>query len=389
MKREFRRFVPLTKYDAAMGVGEGVLALEEIDSSGERMDYASSKPFFEAWSADVYEKSRGKSRGNLRRQHDEKKAVGKFTDMIFDDEAKAVRVKFKVTDPLTKSDCAEGVLTGLSIGGFYERMWEDEYGVWCYTARPIEGSVVDRPAMPNATFVFKAENGVEEERGFSNVREIRQVWTCGWEDCDEIHVAKADAVRCSGLAKNEEEEKTMEEQKPDEVETAIAETIAETPPAEEPKAEPEVVTPETTETAEKAPESVAETPAEPSAEPTPESAVESEEAPNPAESEPLAAAADAGELRKEYSTLAKTVETLAEVSKSSAARIDGIERALAELTALLTKAVSKPETSKAAQRPAVSPTAVEATKEKKAGEENVDDLFKASLSEPRPVFLSR
>lgn len=391
MKR-LTKFVPLMKYDAAKGEGEGVLALEEIDTSGEIMDYMTSKPNFEAWSADVYAKSGGKSKGNLRRQHDPQKAVGKLTDLEFDDAVRAVRVRFKVTDPLTKSDCAEGVLTGLSIGGFYERTWEDESGFLRYTARPIEASVVDRPAMPNATFVFKAESGEEEQRKFSNVRQIRQVWDCGWDDCAEIHVAKADATRCSGFAKTEKEIRPMDETQMGDAVAAEepAAPVADAPVAddpievviEEPAATADDATPP--ETAGNAPASADPAPVEPTVEATAESGVADERAATPAEAETIAAAAEGDDLAKAAEPLAKAVAELAEAAKANATRIDGIERALAELTALLTKAVEKP--SAATQRPAVAVTSADPATAKA---ESVDDLVKAALAEPRPVFLSR
>lgn len=347
----FRAYVPLTKFDATTGIGEGVLAVEEIDNTGEKMDYESSKPLFKAWSTDVFEKSNGKSKGNLRRQHDPHKAIGKITEMLFDDEGRRIIVQFRVTDPLSKMDCEEGVLTGLSIGGRYLKKWIDQEdgAVMRYTAAPVEASLVDRPAMPNATFIYKAD-GAEAviRKEFSNVRGVAQVWYCGHEDCPDRHVRKSDAVSCQG-AGNFEKEATMPE---------------ETTPAVE---EPTVAAPEPVVVEEPAPE------------------------PEPA-TEPVAKAYEPEDLAK---AVASAMEPLTE-------RIATLENALIELTGLLSHAATEEPVAKAAQPPEPKRPQLRqaATKEQdtggpapapiqKADDASAEDLIKAAFAQPRPVIFHR
>lgn len=161
-------FVPITKVDAAKGIVYGTLAIEENDHSGEVFDYDGSKPYFEAWSASVEKATAGKSLGNLRAMHGQV-AAGKFTDMVFDDANKRIEVSAKIVDANELTKVTEGVYTGFSIGGKYVKRWKDG-DVQRYIANPYEGSLVDLPCMPSATFeVIKAAGGENEIRKFKTV----------------------------------------------------------------------------------------------------------------------------------------------------------------------------------------------------------------------------
>jgi hypothetical protein len=80
------------------------------------MDYASSKPEFQRWSADVFEASNGKSLGNVRSMHGAV-AAGKLTNIVFDDVERAVDVEAKIIDDAEWAKVQLGVFTGFSIGG--------------------------------------------------------------------------------------------------------------------------------------------------------------------------------------------------------------------------------------------------------------------------------
>ena len=56
-----RMFIPITKVDAARRRVYGLATAEKEDRAGEICDYASTKPLYEKWSAEIAKSSRGKS----------------------------------------------------------------------------------------------------------------------------------------------------------------------------------------------------------------------------------------------------------------------------------------------------------------------------------------
>jgi hypothetical protein len=160
-------FVPITKVDAVNRLVYGRLTDETVDLSNEIMDYETSKPYFEKWSANAEKVSGGKSKGNLRAMH-QPKAAGKFTDVIFDDASKAIDVVAKVVDDAEWAKVDEGVYTGFSLGGgIVGKMWKDpDSSAMRYTVDPIEGSLVDLPCNPSANFTHIKAAGVEEQSAF-------------------------------------------------------------------------------------------------------------------------------------------------------------------------------------------------------------------------------
>jgi hypothetical protein len=163
-------FAQLTKVDVEKRLVYGRAAQEVADKSGEIMDYASSKPNFEKWSADVSAASDGQSLGNLRAMHG-KVAAGKLTQIEFNDAANAIDVCCKVVDNNEWDKVLEGVYTGFSIGGAYAKRWDDPVekseggkALIRYTADPSELSLVDRPCIPTSKFfrILKADGVVEE-----------------------------------------------------------------------------------------------------------------------------------------------------------------------------------------------------------------------------------
>ncbi|MFZ1964474.1 MAG: hypothetical protein WAU78_13595, partial [Roseiarcus sp.] len=159
-------FLPLAKVDLDQRIVQGVVTAEAPDRVGEICDYASTKPYFEAWSAEALSASGGKSLGAVRAMHG-RVAAGKLTDIAFDDEGKRILVAAKIVDDDEWLKVTEGVYTGFSQGGRYVERWPDpQSGLTRYTAEPSEISLVDLPCLPGATFEV-IKNGVVEKRAFA------------------------------------------------------------------------------------------------------------------------------------------------------------------------------------------------------------------------------
>lgn len=159
-----RVFVPLTKVDEEQRLVFGRITAEEIDQSGEVMDYETSKPNFEKWSSQIEEASGGLSKGNLRVMHG-LQVAGKLTDIAFDDETQSIEVCAKVVDDAEWGKVLEGCYTGFSVGGRYGKKWKDKVGdtvVQKFTAVPNEVSLVDNPCVKSATFSLVKADGAEE-----------------------------------------------------------------------------------------------------------------------------------------------------------------------------------------------------------------------------------
>jgi hypothetical protein len=159
-------FLPLAKIDLDQRLVTGVATAETPDRSGEICDYASSKPYFEQWSAEALAASGGKSLGAVRAMHGAV-AAGKLTDIAFDDDGKRIVIAAKIVDDDEWRKVCEGVYTGFSQGGRYVKRWPDpDSSLTRYTAEPREISLVDLPCLPNATFEV-VKNGVIEKRAFA------------------------------------------------------------------------------------------------------------------------------------------------------------------------------------------------------------------------------
>ena len=117
-------FLPLTKVDIDRPLIQGVATAEAPDRAGEICDYASTKPYFEAWSAEALKASGGKSLGAVRAMHG-RVAAGKLTDIAFDDDEKRILVSAQIVDDDEWRKVQEGVYTGFSQGGRYVKRWPD------------------------------------------------------------------------------------------------------------------------------------------------------------------------------------------------------------------------------------------------------------------------
>src|SRR5262249_53210504 len=84
----------------------------------------------------------------------------------FNDAGKQIEICAKVVDDAEWAKVVEGVYTGFSQGGAYERRWTDAEGRTRYTAAPNEISLVDLPCLPQATFEMIKADGTSERRRF-------------------------------------------------------------------------------------------------------------------------------------------------------------------------------------------------------------------------------
>jgi hypothetical protein len=170
-------FARITKVDERTRIVTGRACQEVVDRDNEVLDYASSKPEFMRWSAEVSADTNGKSMGNLRAMHGNV-AAGILTDIRFEDAEKAIDVDTQIIDDNEWKKCQAGVYSGFSIGGRYARKWNEIMNgkmVTKYTAVPSELSLVDRPCVPTAKFEtisakgfdFVKRDGAIEHRDFN------------------------------------------------------------------------------------------------------------------------------------------------------------------------------------------------------------------------------
>lgn len=165
-------WAPIAKVEVTDDGGRqvwGFATAEVVDSQGEIIDFPGTVEAFGKWSSQVEKDSRGLSRGNVRRMHDSD-AVGKVLDWHAGEKpledggsAKGVYVGVRVPSFETRTigQLDEGILTGFSIGGSYAKRWYDaEAQAHRYVPELTELSLVDRPAVPVATFdVVKMHQG--------------------------------------------------------------------------------------------------------------------------------------------------------------------------------------------------------------------------------------
>jgi len=190
-------FMPLAKVDLDQRIVQGVATAEVPDRVGEICDYVSTKPYFEAWSAEALAASGGKSLGAVRAMHG-RVAAGKLTDISFDDEGKRILVAAKIIDDEEWRKVTEGVYTGFSQGGRYVKRWPDPVsGLTRYTAEPSEISLVDLPCVPGATFEVIKDRIVEKRAFASRAAEPSATRPPGEPPLDEPDGAAAKAAPAS------------------------------------------------------------------------------------------------------------------------------------------------------------------------------------------------
>jgi hypothetical protein len=200
--KSLKLFAQLAKIDESRQEVWGVATAEVVDKDGEIFDYASSKPYFEAWSAEIAKATDGKSLGNVREMH-VNSAVGKLVAIEFDDALKQISVGARIIDDAAWQKCVQGVYTGFSIGGQYMKAWDDGEFVR-FTAKPAEISVVDNPCVPSAHFTAVKTDGSCEFRKFKTGEQTQML-----ETKDKEQLEKAHAYSASALSKVAEVEKSV------------------------------------------------------------------------------------------------------------------------------------------------------------------------------------
>lgn len=136
---------------------EGVATSEAIDSDGEVMDYDTAKSAFASW------------KGNIREQHDVKKAVGRAIEVIPNDETRQIVIKAFISSGSqdTQAKILDGTLSDFSIGGkaskkektTVKRGDKDINVSKIYIERIAETSVVDSGANPDCSLSLVKADG--------------------------------------------------------------------------------------------------------------------------------------------------------------------------------------------------------------------------------------
>lgn len=164
VKKIFAPFTKVTMNEDGTCTVRCQMTAEVPDRSGETLNYEKSAPLIKAWSDDLEKTSGGKSLGNVREMH-QPNAVGKLTEIEFDDVAKTVDCEMMIVDQDAVNKIALGIYTGGSLGGKYAEKWT-KGGVKYYSAQPSEFSVVDYPCVPTAVFKMVGIDGTETEVAF-------------------------------------------------------------------------------------------------------------------------------------------------------------------------------------------------------------------------------
>lgn len=171
-------FIPITKIDELKRQVWGTAYQEVPDHAGEICDFESAETEFKKWSNDQYQLSGGKSKGNIRAMH-QPVGAGIMIDYAFDRAQKATEIGTEIVDENEWQKCLKGVYTGFSIGGRYKNRWPDPQNrnLIRYTPEFSEISIVDRPAIPTATFKVIKADGSEELRKFASVDDLTKITT--------------------------------------------------------------------------------------------------------------------------------------------------------------------------------------------------------------------
>ena len=157
---KFNKFIPLAKMeeqsDGTLHVF-GIVTAEQPDLENEVCDYAGTKPYYKAKTAEMLKLTSAvegmePSMMPLREMH-QLSAIGAGRSIEFDDAAKTIKMGFNVVDPVAVTKFKKGVLLGFSQGGEYVGdLIADPVFDGCkrYVANPAEVSAVDSPCLPVA-----------------------------------------------------------------------------------------------------------------------------------------------------------------------------------------------------------------------------------------------
>lgn len=159
-KQDFRAVIPFSKMekmDDGRLMIEGIATSEALDGDNEIIDYASAKAAFAAWP------------GNIREQHDPKKAVGRALEVIADDATKQITVRAFISSgaPETQAKCLDGTLSCYSIGGTVDKRVPEK-------ATKADGSEIDvrRVIMESLSETSVVDQGCNPETAFALVKTV-------------------------------------------------------------------------------------------------------------------------------------------------------------------------------------------------------------------------
>ncbi len=153
-------YAPITKTEV-MEDGRlkvyGIATSETLDKDTEIVDYGSAKKVFAEWP------------GNIREQHDSKKAVGRAMSITPMDDQKAIGLECFVSAGAkdTQAKVLDGTLAGFSIGASSEKKipevvkvnGEEKNAVRIFLKRLSEVSLVDSPCNPSCAIqLVKADS---------------------------------------------------------------------------------------------------------------------------------------------------------------------------------------------------------------------------------------
>ncbi len=151
-------YAPINRIDKDNWIVEGQATSEALDSYGTIFEYESSKKAFQRWM----------QRGNIREQHDPRKAVGKALAVEFDDANKAIYVRARISKGArdTWEKIMDGTLSGFSIGvpaASAKRRTIERAGKQVpmyYDHELNELSVVDAPGSPGCNIAIARADGI-------------------------------------------------------------------------------------------------------------------------------------------------------------------------------------------------------------------------------------
>jgi hypothetical protein len=118
-------------------------------------------------------------------------ASGRLVAFKPDDTRRGLYIGAEVVDDQEWRKVLKGVYTGFSIGGDYERRWNDPgTGLVRYTALPTEISIVDAPCIKSATFDVVKATGMTKMK-FEPVNHGDRIVVYDSRDYSQDNIAKA------------------------------------------------------------------------------------------------------------------------------------------------------------------------------------------------------
>lgn len=149
-------YAPITRTDKDAWIIEGQVTSDQVDYYGTIFDYEASKQAFQTW------------RGNIREQHDSKKAVGRAIEVIPDDENHCIYLRARISKGArdTWEKILDGTLSGFSVNADPRHVettniMRDGKSIPVYRVKKwAEVSVVDNPGSPGCDVAIVRADGV-------------------------------------------------------------------------------------------------------------------------------------------------------------------------------------------------------------------------------------